>query len=97
MLGYCAGDSCSGPLPWIREVFNLGGGSRTTLSEVIGMLEAVSGRKAKLKKLGRQQGDVRHTEAEIIRAKEKLGFAPRVALLDGLAQEWEWVRKMRDK
>ena len=83
--------------PASGEVFNLGGGSRTTLSEVIGMLEAVSGRKAKLKKLGRQQGDVRHTEAEIIRAKEKLGFAPRVALLDGLAQEWEWVRKMRDK
>jgi len=76
------------------EVFNLGGGSRTTLNEVIGMLETISGRKARLRRLGRQEGDVRHTAADIGRAREKLGFTPRVSLHDGLAQEWEWIRKI---
>lgn len=82
--------------PESGEVFNLGGGARTSLSEAIGMLEAISGKKAKLKRLVRQQGDVRHTEAEIGRAREKLGFAPRVALSDGLAQEWDWIRKLTE-
>ena len=81
--------------PGAGDVFNLGGGSRITLSKVIRMLETISGRKAKLRRLERQKGDVRHTEAETSRAKEKLGFAPRVALADGLAQEWEWIRKMK--
>jgi UDP-glucose 4-epimerase len=80
--------------PGAGDVFNLGGGSRITLSEVIRMLETISGRKAKLRRLERQKGDVRHTEAETSRAKEKLGFAPRVALADGLAQEWEWIRNL---
>ena len=74
------------------EVFNLGGGSRTTLFEAVKMLEKVSGKRAKLNKLARQQGDVRHTEAEITRAREILEFIPKVSLLEGLAQEWEWIQ-----
>lgn len=74
------------------EVFNLGGGSRTTLLEAIKTLEKISGRKARLNKFGRQQGDVRHTEAEIGRAGKQLGFSPKVALAEGLAREWEWIK-----
>ena len=37
---------------------------------------------------------VRHTEAEIARARDRLGYSPRVALKDGLAQEWDWIRKI---
>jgi UDP-glucose 4-epimerase len=81
--------------PGAGEVFNLGGGSRITMSDAIAILEKVSGRKAKLRKLERQKGDVRHTEAQIAKAKEKLGFAPRVTLAEGLAQEWEWIRNVR--
>ena len=80
--------------PGSGEVFNLGGASRITLSEVIGMLETISGRKAKVRKMARQKGDVRHTEAQISRAREKLGFAPRVKLFEGLPQEWDWIRKI---
>lgn len=78
--------------PGAGGVFNLGGGSRTTITEVVSMVEKISGKKARLKRLERQKGDVRHTEAEISRARERLGFQPRVGLYDGLAQEWEWIR-----
>lgn len=77
------------------EVFNLGGGSRATLLKVIEMLEAVSGRKAKLARQERQRGDVGHTEADTARARERLGYVPRVELMEGLAQEWEWMRQLR--
>lgn len=80
--------------PGSGEVFNLGGGGRTTLIEAIRIVEEVTDKKARLKTLARQKGDVRHTEAQITRAREKLGFSPRVALLDGLAQEWDWIQKI---
>ncbi|MGH7835448.1 MAG: GDP-mannose 4,6-dehydratase [Candidatus Binatia bacterium] len=73
------------------EVFNLGGGSRTTLNDVLQMIEEVSGKKLRLKKLPRQPGDVRHTAASIEQAKKRLGFAPKVSLRDGLAAEWKWM------
>ncbi len=82
--------------PGSGEVFNLGGGARITLTEVMGMLEDISGKKARIKRLERQKGDVRHTEADNSHAREKLGFAPRVSLFDGLAQEWEWIRKISE-
>ena len=49
------------------------------------------------RKLERQKGDVRHTEAQIAKAREKLGFAPRVTLAEGLAQEWEWIRDLHGR
>jgi UDP-glucose 4-epimerase len=82
--------------PGAGEVFNLGGGSRTTIEETVGMVEKISGRKPKLKMLARQQGDVRHTAAETTAAEAKLGFRPRVKLYDGLAREWDWLRNFPD-
>jgi nucleoside-diphosphate-sugar epimerase len=97
---FCAdiveGNLAAALYPGAGEVFNLGGGSRTTVEEVVRMVERISGKKAKLKMLARQQGDVRHTAAEIREARDKLGFEPRVKLLDGLTEQWEWVRGLRE-
>ncbi len=95
---YCAdiveGNLAAALYPGAGEVFNLGGGSRTTVEEVVAMVEKISGKKARLKKLARQQGDVRHTAAELGEARRKLGFEPRVQLYDGLAREWEWIQQV---
>ena len=80
--------------PGAGEVFNLGGGSETSLLTVIALVEQIAARKALLKRLDRQKGDVRHTRATISEARSKLGYAPRVALEDGLARQWEWVRSV---
>jgi len=77
--------------PGFGEIFNLGGGCRTTLNEMLQTLETISGRKLRIKKLPRQAGDVRHTEAELGRARDRLGFNPHVGLAEGLRQEWEWL------
>lgn len=88
------GNLAAAAYPGAGEVFNLGGGSRTTVEEVIGMMEKISGRKPRLKMLARQQGDVRHTAADTSQAEAKLGFRPQVKLYDGLVQEWDWVRSL---
>ena len=41
-----------------------------------------------------QAGDVRHTWADLRRATEELGYAPKVGLHEGLRREAEWLRAM---
>ena len=78
------------------EVFNLGGGSEVSLLDAIAIAERVAGSKARLRRFDRQKGDVRHTRARLERAREKLGYTPKVGLEQGLAEEWKWLRAMVD-
>src|ERR671910_247077 len=47
--------------PGQGEVFNLGGGSEVSLLHAISVAETIAGRKAKLRGVEQQKGDVRHT------------------------------------
>lgn len=78
------------------EVFNLGGGSEMSLVDAIAVAERVAGRKGRLRRLDRQKGDVRHTRARLDRAREKLGYAPRIGLEQGLVEQWNWLREIAD-
>lgn len=78
--------------PGAGEVFNLGGGTAASLLKVIEIGELISGEKAKIKRLDRQKGDVRHTKARLDLAKGKLGYLLRVGLEEGLAREWDWIK-----
>jgi UDP-glucose 4-epimerase len=73
-------------------VYNIGGGSRVTLKEVIALAEKIVGRPARIRNVEPQKGDVRHTYADTSRAREDFGYAPRVKLEEGLAAEVEWIR-----
>ena len=73
-------------------VYNIGGGHRVTLLEVIETIEQVTGRKARLKRFDGMKGDVRHTWADTGRARNDLGFAPATELREGLAEECTWIR-----
>jgi nucleoside-diphosphate-sugar epimerase len=79
--------------PGSGDIFNLGGGCRTTLNEVLTTIAAISGKKISFTRLPHQAGDVRHTAAELARARDKLGFRPQVGLVEGLTQEWEWLAR----
>lgn len=75
-------------------VYNLGGGSRVTLLEAIRTLESASGCKAQVKGESVQAGDVKHTWADLSLATGELGYAPHVALDEGLRREAEWLRTL---
>jgi UDP-glucose 4-epimerase len=74
------------------QVFNIGGGSRTTVNDVIADIGEIVGRAPVVENLEVQKGDVRHTAADTSRARAALGYAPRVALRTGLEREVAWVR-----
>ena len=74
------------------SVVNLGGGSRVALSEVLPVLEEVTGMPADVRVEGKQAGDVLDTWASLDRARMLLGYEPKVALREGLAAEYDWLR-----
>jgi nucleoside-diphosphate-sugar epimerase len=77
--------------PGQGEIFNLGGGSEVSLLHAISIVERIAGRRAKLRRLARQKGDVRHTNARIDQARSKLAYSPKVALEQGLTEQWNWM------
>lgn len=67
-----------------RQVLNIGRGAETTVSELIAAIERVTGRQANVIVNGQKSGGVPRLAADISRAREKLGYRPRVDLSTGL-------------
>ena len=62
-----------------------------TVLEVVELLEGALGRPARIQWLPRQTGDVSRTWADIGAARQKLGYAPRTSLEEGIARFVEWL------
>ena len=76
------------------EVFNIGGGSRITLNQVIRLIQEIADCEIEVRYEGKQKGDVRHTFADMTKAAEELGYQPKVQLQDGLRREYEWMKEL---
>jgi len=75
--------------------YNVGCGSRTSLLEIIAMLEAMLGHPLKQKHTPTRVGDVAHTLADIERAKKDMGYAPSVDFDEGLRRTVEFFTGRR--
>ena len=73
-------------------IFNLGESNAISLKELVALLENSTGKKADIKYLPMQDGDVLRTFADISRAKSVLGYNPVVNIADGISNYVEWVR-----
>ncbi len=71
-------------------IFNIGGGSRTTVNKVIETIGSILGREPRVKRLEVQKGDVRHTAADTSAARAAIGYSPQVSLEQGLRRQAEW-------
>jgi UDP-glucuronate 4-epimerase len=74
------------------EVFNLGESETVTLTRLIELLEQNLGCKAVVDRQPAQPGDVPITFANIDKARERLGYRPRVKIHDGIPRFVEWFR-----
>jgi len=75
-------------------VYNIGGGARVSLNRSLEVLAAVAGRPLDVRRQERETGDVRHTGADITRARADLRFAPATDLEAGLRAELDWVEAL---
>ena len=78
----------------VGETFNIGGGSRVVLLDVLQAMEEITGQPIRRDYLDFGLGDARHTAADVSKARDLLGYNPQVSLLDGLAQEWQWLKSL---
>jgi nucleoside-diphosphate-sugar epimerase len=73
------------------RAYNIGGGSRVSLNEVLDIIGRVTGRPLTIERGPAQKGDMRDTWADTSLARADLGFSPSVTLADGLAAEYRWL------
>ncbi|MDM7914855.1 MAG: UDP-glucose 4-epimerase, partial [Candidatus Eisenbacteria bacterium] len=59
--------------------------------DVLDRLAAITGKPVRIDRQPPSPGDVRHTGADTARAREQLGYAPKVGIDEGLRRENEWM------
>jgi predicted glycosyltransferase len=79
------------------SVFNIGGGSRITVQELLSLLGELSGCTPRVRYGPAQPGDVDHTAADCSRAAAALEFVPSYTLRDGLARQVVWQRDLDER
>lgn len=90
-----AANLAAGEIPEaVGEVFNIGGGSRVTLMELLNIMEQVIGHPIRKDYVDKAAGDARHTSADVSKAEKILNYVPQVSLAEGLTAEWNWIQSI---
>ena len=71
--------------------YNIGGGSRVPMNDVIKIIERIAGHPLRVRREDAQKGDMRDTYADTSLARKDLGFAPTVSLEEGIQAEYRWL------
>jgi len=72
-------------------VANAGAGSRTSLNELLRLVEKVTGKPVAREYGAPRAGDVRDSQASLERAGSVFGYRPSVALEEGMRRTWSWI------
>jgi len=82
----------------VGEVFNIATGIATTVNQVASMLQEIVG-KTRLEPVytNPRMGDIRHSYADVSKAREVLRHNPKVSLKEGLAKLVEWYTSKGSK
>ena len=82
----------AGERPVAGQIINVGSGTSTSINELARLLSEIAGVPVRTKRVDPRPGDVRDSHADITKAAEKLGFAPRTPLREGLERTLAWYR-----
>lgn len=74
------------------EVINVACGERYTLNELVGALNEILGTEIEPVYSDPRPGDVRHSQADIARARQLLGYEVKVGFKEGLKLTADWFR-----
>ncbi|HEX8162132.1 MAG TPA: SDR family oxidoreductase [Pyrinomonadaceae bacterium] len=80
----------------VGHVINVANGRQTSLNELLTILKGITGRgESETDYRETRAGDVRHSLADITRARDLLGYEPRVGMEEGLQQTIDWWKQSR--
>jgi nucleoside-diphosphate-sugar epimerase len=72
---------------------NVACGDRFTLNELLAALNEILGTQIEASCEPPRSGDVKHSQADISRAREQIGFEPKVGFHEGLRATTEWFKE----
>src|SRR5688572_16937517 len=75
------------------QAFNIACGDRITVNSMLQQINEITGKDISPIYVEPRSGDIKHSQADITRAREHLGYAPKVSFSHGLGQTIEWYRK----
>ncbi len=76
----------------VNQVYNIAYGQQTSLQELFDYLKKISGKSTEATYRPERTGDVKHSLADITKAKQLLGYDPRVSVEEGLRKTFEWYK-----
>jgi UDP-N-acetylglucosamine/UDP-N-acetylgalactosamine 4-epimerase len=77
----------------VNQVYNIAYGERTSLNELFEFIKEIAGSDLVPVYGPERKGDVKHSLADISKAKTLLGYDPAVSVKEGLKDTFEWYRK----
>jgi nucleoside-diphosphate-sugar epimerase len=77
----------------ISGAFNIASGSRVTINKLVELITE-DYKSTIIEHTIERLGDVKHSLADISLAKEKIGYIPKVDLIEGIKEYVEWVKKL---
>jgi UDP-N-acetylglucosamine 4-epimerase len=77
----------------VNEVYNIACGQETSLTKLFEYLKRISGSSVEPIYGKKRQGDVRNSLAEISKAKNLLGYHPKISVEEGLRLTFEWYKE----
>jgi len=81
----------------VYEIINLGNNHPVKLLDLIATIEKATGKKAKIKQLPMQSGDVEITYANIDKAKRLLGYQPKYSFEEGINNFVNWYKEINQE
>jgi nucleoside-diphosphate-sugar epimerase len=77
------------------SVFNVAGGSSTSVNEVLRLLSGFTNAALDIVHSPKSTGDVMRTSGDTTRIRDSLGWTPTVSLEEGLRREFDWAADTR--
>ena len=75
------------------QFFNIACGDRITVNSMLQDINKITGKDISPVYADARAGDIKHSQADITRAKERLSYEPRVSFEEGLRHTIEWYRE----
>jgi UDP-N-acetylglucosamine/UDP-N-acetylgalactosamine 4-epimerase len=77
----------------VNEVYNVAVGEQTSLNQLFEMIKEIAGSDLAPKYGEERKGDVKHSLADISKARTLLGYEPKTSIKEGLEIAFEWYRR----
>lgn len=77
----------------INQVFNIAKGEKSTLNDIVSILQNISGKKVNAIHGPERAGDIQNSLADISKAKILLDYCPETAVFEGLKKAYNWYKQ----